>query len=101
MFFNNINKGIEEFRTTPDAVLIDVREPAEFGAGHIPGAVNMPLSSISSISSISLPKDRPIFLYCLRGRRSRQARHILKSLGYERVKSIGGIASYKGETVTE
>ena len=98
MFFNNINKGIEEFRTTPDAVLIDVREPAEFGAGHIPGAVNMPLSGISSIS---LPKDRPIFLYCLRGTRSQKARHILKSLGYERVKSIGGIASYKGETVSE
>ena len=98
MFFNNINKGINEFRAVPESIQIDVREPAEFSAGHIPGAVNVPLSNIGSIS---LPKDRQIFLYCLRGTRSLQARRILKSLGYERVKSIGRIASYKGETVSE
>ena len=44
MFFDKINKGIREYRNTPGAVLIDVREPDEFRSGHIPGAINMPLS---------------------------------------------------------
>ena len=93
MLFGNINKGLEEYRATPDAVLVDVREADEFGAGHIPGAVNEPLSAITGTA---LPKDRPLFLYCLRGTRSKQAEKLLKYMGY-RAKSIGGIAAYKGE----
>jgi len=42
--FENINKGLEEFKSTPGAVLVDVRELDEFASGHIPGAVNLPLS---------------------------------------------------------
>ena len=41
-FFNktNINDAVEEYRNTPGAVLLDVREADEFRSGHIPGAVN-------------------------------------------------------------
>ena len=39
----NINEGIEEFRKTPGAVLVDVREADEYASGHIPNAVNEPL----------------------------------------------------------
>ncbi len=95
MLFKNINKGTEEFRKTPGAIRIDVREPGEFKGGHIPGAVNVPLSSVNKFSA---PLDTPLFTYCLRGSRSSQAVHILKSMGYECVKSIGGITGYKGET---
>ena len=94
MFFNKINKGIKEYRTTPGAVLIDVREPGEFAAGHIPGAVNMPLSGSHNLS---FSKDTPLYLYCLRGSRSLKASVILKEQGYTNVKSIGGITGYKGE----
>ena len=94
MFFNKINKGIKEYQATPGAVLIDVREPGEFAAGHIPGAVNMPLSGSCNLS---FPKDTPLYLYCLRGSRSLKASVILKDQGYMNVKSIGGITGYKGE----
>ena len=93
ILFGNINKGLEEYRSTPGAVLVDVREPDEFASGHIPGAVNAPLSTINQVS---LPKDKPLFLYCLRGTRSKQAAGILKRMGYT-VKSIGGISGYKGQ----
>ena len=96
MFFfskSSINNAVEECRSTPGAVLVDVREPDEFRSGHIPGAVNVPLSGIQSIG---LPKTGPLFVYCLRGTRSRQALAVLRRMGYD-AKSIGGIASYKGQ----
>ena len=91
--FGNINKGLEEYHSTSGAILVDVREADEFTAGHIPGAVNAPLSTVNSTT---LPKDKPLFLYCLRGTRSRQAAGILKKMGHT-VKSISGISRYKGE----
>ena len=97
MFFNKINKEIREYRNTLGAVLIDVREPDEFRSGHIPGAINMPLSGSHNLS---FPKDTPLYLYCLRGSRSLKASVILKGQGYTNVKSIGGITGYKGEMET-
>ena len=94
ILFGNINKGLEEYRATANAVLVDVREPYEFVSGHIPGAVNVPLSAIAATT---LPKDTPLFLYCLRGSRSKQAAGVLKQNEYSRVKSIGGIKQYKGQ----
>lgn len=96
MFFSSINKGVEEFRQTSGAVLVDVREPREFRAGHIPGAVNVPLDQIEDLE---VPLETPIFIYCLWGSRSVQAGKLLEEIGYENVRSIGGIAGYKGEKV--
>ncbi len=92
--FGNINKGFMEYRNTPGALLVDVRETDEFASGHIPRAINEPLSKITLTT---LPKDKPLFLYCLRGSRSRRAAGLLKKMGYGNVKSIGGISDYKGE----
>ena len=94
MLFQNINKGLEECRRTENALLVDVREPGEYADGHIPGAVNAPLSTLDRAE---LPKDRPLFLYCLRGSRSARAAGILRRRGYDRVRSIGGINGYRGE----
>ena len=96
MFFRrgDINAGVEECRTTPGAVLLDVREADEFRSGHIPGAVNLPLSRIEEAK---LEKNAPIFAYCLRGTRSKRAVSCLARLGYTKVRSIGGITRYKGE----
>ncbi|MBR3107554.1 MAG: rhodanese-like domain-containing protein [Clostridia bacterium] len=93
ILFGNINKGLKEYSATPGAILVDVREPDGFAAGHIPGAVNAPLSTISQTV---LPKDAPLFLYCLRGSRCKRAAKILKQMGYT-VKSTGGISGYKRE----
>ena len=95
LLFSNINKGLEECRRTEGALLVDVREPEEFAAGHIPGAINVPLSTLGGAD---LPADRPLFLYCLRGSRSARVAAILKRRGYSRVRSIGGINRYNGET---
>ena len=99
-FFNrtNINNAVEACRKTPGAVLMDVREADEFRSSHIPGAVNVPLSAVSQVT---LPKDKPLFVYCLRGTRSRRAANCLKRMGYQNVKSIGGITSYKGQLEKE
>lgn len=96
MFFfhrTDINDAVAEWRQTPGAVLLDVREAEEFRSGHIPGAVNAPLPMIERVA---LPKDRALFVYCLRGTRSLRAVRTLKRMGYQRAKSIGGIAAYKG-----
>ena len=92
ILFGDINKGIEEYNAAPGALLVDVREADEFQRGHIPGAVNEPLSDIAHTA---LPKDKPLYLYCLRGTRSRRAARILKKMGYT-AKSIGGISNYRG-----
>lgn len=89
----NINKALKEYEETKGAVLVDVREKDEYARGHIPGAVNVPLSVISSIN---YPKETPLFLYCLRGSRARSADGILRRMGYTKVKSIGGISRYQG-----
>ena len=96
MFFfsrENINDLVAQCRGTEGAVLLDVREVDEFRAGHIPGAVNVPLSAINSID---IPKDRPLYVYCLRGSRSKSAVGALRQMGYTDARSIGGILSYKG-----
>lgn len=95
LFFHktNINDGAAECRNTPNGVLLDVREADEFRSGHIPGAVNVPLSKIDAIT---IPKDRLLYVYCLRGTRSRRAVKALARMGYT-ARSIGGIVSYKGQ----
>ena len=94
----NINDAVKECREISGAVLLDVREADEFRSGHIPGAINVPLSTVSQVT---LPKDKPLFIYCLRGTRSRRAASFFKRMGYQNVQSIGGIASYKGEVEKE
>ena len=96
MFFfkrTNINDAVEACRRTPGAVLLDVREEDEFRSGHIPGAVIVPLSRIGGMD---LPRQKALYVYCLRGTRSRRAVSVLKQMGYENARSIGGIVSYKG-----
>lgn len=90
--FGDITKGLKEYRAAANGLLVDVREPEEYAAGHIPGAVNVPLSGIRSAS---LPAGKPLFLYCLRGSRSKRAARILIKMGYP-AKSIGGISGYRG-----
>lgn len=51
-------------------VIVDVREPHEYAAGHVPGAVNLPLSRFDPAQ---LPQGRPVVLVCLAGARSAKA----------------------------
>lgn len=93
----DINAGVEEFRATPGARLVDVRTPGEYAGGHIPGAVNVPLQQIGSIAAAVPEAATPLFVYCLSGGRSAQAAAALKRAGYGDVRNIGGIGNWNGE----
>lgn len=74
-------------------ILIDVREPDEFQAGHIPGAVNIPrgmlefrLSNDDSLSA----RDLNLVLYCKTSGRAALSALSLKEMGYLNVQSITG-----------
>ena len=93
----NINQGVEQYKTTSGAVLLDVRTPQEYAEGHIPGGKNLPLQDIDKAAVIIDNKDTPLFVHCLSGTRSRQAAEALKQMGYTNVTNIGGIADYHGK----
>ena len=73
----------------PDALLIDVREPVEFGMGHVPGAVNIPQADLADRID-ELPRDSPLLLICQGGFRSLRAAQFLKQMGFADVASVAG-----------
>ncbi|MEK7594603.1 MAG: rhodanese-like domain-containing protein [Patescibacteria group bacterium] len=68
----------------PKTVYVDVREPQEFAAGHVEGAINVPPASLMSGAPqlAEIPKDTPLVMYCITGSRSNVAIRILSDLGY-------------------
>lgn len=73
------------------ARLVDVRTPAEFAAGHIPGAVNIPVQELEQRMGELEPKSAALVLYCRSGNRSGRAARLLKGAGYEDVHDLGSI----------
>ena len=96
----SMDEGVQMFRDTAGALLVDVREPDEYAQGHVPGSVNLPLSRIRSAEDVLTDYDTPLFVYCLSGGRSGQAVSTLTRMGYTAVTNIGGISSYHGEVVS-
>lgn len=95
----DINSGVEEYKKTEGAILLDVRTQQEFALGHIPEAVNIPLQEISKVEVQIADKTAPLFTYCLSGSRSSRAATMIKRMGYSNVTNIGGISSYCGKVV--
>ena len=79
------------------AVVIDVCEPAEYAAGHVGGAKNIPLGDLESkLGAAVKNKSLPVILVCQSGARSGRAVAIAKKLGYEQAQSLGGgLSSWK------
>jgi molybdopterin/thiamine biosynthesis adenylyltransferase/rhodanese-related sulfurtransferase len=72
-------------------VLLDVREPREWDAGRIPGAVHVPLGTLPARAREVLPDpSAPIVVYCAHGIRSLQAARYLEALGYADARSMSG-----------
>jgi len=71
-------------------ILIDVRTPEEFDAGHYDGAINFELSLITGGSLPEIPKNSKIEVYCMSGGRAEMAKQILKQNGFKDVENIGG-----------
>ena len=93
----DINSGVEEFLSRPGALLLDVRSPSEYAAGHIPGSYNLPLSAIDKAVQVVENKDTALYVYCQSGARSRQAARALESMGYSNIKDLGGISAWRGK----
>ena len=76
--------------------VVDVREPDEFAAGHLPGARNFPRGFLEVKADLEHPKrdawlaerDRPVILYCGGGHRSALAAKTLQEMGFTRVLSL-------------
>ena len=82
-------------------IILDVRRPDEFAAGHIPNAINVPNESIGTSEISELPdKNQLILVYCRSGRRSKEAAEKLVKLGYTNIVEFGGILDWKGEIET-
>jgi rhodanese-related sulfurtransferase len=77
-----------------DALVLDVREPDEFADGHVPHAINLPLSQLRS-RHVELPRDRDLWVYCRVGQRAYYATRFLAQHGYRARNLSGGFTTYK------
>jgi phage shock protein E len=78
-----------------DVVLLDVREQAEYDAGHIPGVKLIPLGQVPSRMA-EIPKDKTVIVTCRSGNRSGQAADFLRRQGYTNVHNMeGGITAWQ------
>lgn len=80
---------------------IDVRAPAEFAAGHLDGAINIPYDQIAvRIGQVAPDRQRDIRLYCGVGLRAQMAKFALEAQGYARVTNEGGFETLRAQLAT-
>lgn len=89
----------EKIKNAGDFILIDVREPSEFAAGSIDGAILIPLGEFENkIKDFNFSPEKEIIVYCQSGRRSGAAAEILEKLGYKNAKNLkGGISDWENK----
>ena len=84
---------------TQEAIVLDVREQDEFDTGHIPGAVLLPVGTITKDTADAvIPElDSVVLVYCRSGNRSKKASQALVDLGYTGIYEFGGINTWPYE----
>lgn len=94
-YLSNIPEGfmsvakVEDFKSLLDSgevVLVDVREVKEYGEGHFPGAINIPVRTVADTLD-KIPADKPVIIYCASGHRAGMVVTSLQLLGYKNVKA--------------
>jgi rhodanese-related sulfurtransferase len=74
-----------------NGVVVDVCEPKEFSAGHVPNAINLPLSSLKDrLRDLEKHKNKPVIVSCRSGNRSLKAAVILRKHGFATVYNLAG-----------
>ena len=87
----------------PGAVLLDVRRPDEFAAGHLPGAVNLEVTASDFGQRVAaLDKTKPTYVYCRSGARSTTAAGQLTTTGFAQVSNLlGGVLDWPEQLTTK
>lgn len=86
-------RTVDSIRTRDDVFILDVREPHEFAAGHVPGATLIPLGQLSRRLS-EIPKDKTVVAVCRSGNRSGQATELLRQRGFNAHNMRGGMNAW-------
>jgi phage shock protein E len=76
------------------ARLLDVRSPAEFAGGHLPGAVNVPVQELERRLAEVGPSDGELVVYCRSGHRSSRAAALLRQHGFTKVDNLGPMTAW-------
>ena len=80
-----------------NAIFLDIRDDGEYGGGHIPEAIHIPIRQLPDrIGELNKHKDCPVIAYCRSGNRSNGAGSVLKKHGFENVYNLsGGIVAWQ------
>ena len=88
-------QGVEARKLVANgARLLDVRSPEEFGRGHLPGALNIPVLEIDRRLAEVGPPQTEVVVYCRSGHRSAQAAQALRQHGFTRVHNLGPMTAW-------
>ena len=92
-------EAAKEMMDTQEVVILDVREQDEFDAGHIPGAILLPVGTITEDTAAAVidELDTVVLVYCRSGNRSKTASQALVDLGYTNIYEFGGISDWPYE----
>lgn len=92
-------EAAKEMMDTQEVVILDVREQHEYDSGHIPGAVLLPVGTITEDTAAAVidDPDTVVLVYCRSGNRSKTAAQALVDLGYTNIYEFGGIIDWTYE----
>ena len=92
-------EAAKEMMDTQEVLILDVREQHEYDSGHIPGAVLLPVGTITKDTAYAIidDLDTVVLVYCRSGNRSKTASQALVDLGYTNIYEFGGINTWPYE----
>ncbi|MDD6155483.1 MAG: rhodanese-like domain-containing protein [Lachnospiraceae bacterium] len=91
-----VNEGINQSRTEPNAYLIDIRSKEFFQAGHVKGAINIPIDRLDLIEHRIKDKSSHLFLIGSYSCRIQKAKKALKKMGYTNITLSGNMEEHYG-----
>ncbi len=95
----NPREFANKIKAVPDALVLDVRTPAEYQKDHLGNSVNINWRDSTFTARVSrLDKSKPLLVYCLSGIRSKEAAEKLRAMGFSEVYEMeGGLVRWKAE----